>query len=287
VWKANDHSIALDNQGIGGLPLKVFISCDIEGISGIVHGSSQTSSDGRDYGRARELMTQEVNAVIEGAVRGGATHILVNDSHGSMRNILIEKLHPAATLLTGSPKPLSMMQGISSHFDKAMFVGYHSRMGTPGVLSHTISGGSVANVWINDIIVGETGINAGIAGFYGVPVVLVAGDNVVAEEAKELLPHVKAAVVKEAVSRYSAKCLPPEKVRQLLIESAQEALKIQGKPWLPDSPVTFKIEFKDSGLAEGAARMPYTKLLEPRTVSFTADDYITAFMGLRCMIALS
>lgn len=267
--------------------MKVFISCDIEGISGVVSSADQASSAGKDYDRAREFMTEEVNAVVQGAVEAGADEILVNDSHGSMRNILIEKLHPAATLLTGSPKPLAMMQGISSDFDKAMFVGYHSRMGTPGVLSHTMSGGSVANVWVNDILLGETGINAGIAGYYGVPVVLVSGDNVVAEEAKSLLPHVHTAVVKQAVGRYAAKCLPPAKVKQLLIESAKQALNNPGKPWLLESPVTFKIEFKDSGLAEAAARMPYTRLEEPRTVSFTADDYITAFMGMRCMISLS
>jgi D-amino peptidase len=277
------------NQSIrGGFHLKIFISCDLEGISGVVASQAQTFDEGKDYGQARELMTGEVNAVIEGAVEAGATKILVNDSHGSMRNILIEKIHPAAVLLTGSPKPFSMMQGISDEFDAAIFVGYHSRMGTPGVLSHTISG-CVANIWINDILVGETGMNAGIAGFYGVPVVLVCGDNVVADEAKSLLPHVHTAVVKEAVGRYAAKCLPPAKAKKLLAKSTKEALKSIGeaKLWLPGSPVTFKIEFTDSGLAEAAARMPYTKLEDPRTLSFTADDYMTAFLGLRSMIALS
>ncbi len=117
--------------------LRIFISADIEGISGVVAAQEQTSTDGKDYGRARELMTQEVNAVIEGA-EAGAAEILVNDSHGSMRNILIEKIHPAATLLTGSPKHLSMMQGISREFDAAIFVGYHSRMGTPYTEPHNL-----------------------------------------------------------------------------------------------------------------------------------------------------
>jgi len=268
--------------------LKVFISCDIEGISGIVH-AEQTRPDGKDYTRSRELMTKEVNAVVEGALKAGATDIVVNDSHGSMRNLLLEKIHSAATLITGSPKPLSMMQGISSEFDAAIFVGYHSRMGTHGVLSHTISGAAVANVWVNEILVGETGINAGIAGFYGVPVVLVCGDDVVSQEAKSLLPHILTATVKYAVNRHSARCLPPEKVRQLLIEKTQDALSQldAAKPWVVETPVTFKVEFKDAGLAENAARMPYVKVIDPRTVSFTADDYITAFMGLRSMIALS
>lgn len=269
--------------------MKVFISCDIEGVSGVVSAAPQTSPEGKDYGRARELMTEEVNAAIAGAVKAGATEIVVNDSHGPMTNILVEKIDPAATLITGAPKPLSMMQGIGPDFDAVVFVGYHSKMGAPGVLSHTISGGSVADVWVNGIPVGETGINAGLAGFYGVPVVLVTGDDAVAAEAKALLPHVHTATVKWAVNRQAARCLAPVAARQLIAEATEKALKdlSSAKPWLPAAPVTFTIEFKDAGLADNAARMPYTKMLDPRTVCFTADDYLTAFMGLRSMIALS
>lgn len=269
--------------------MKVFISCDIEGISGVVAGRAHTSPEGKDYGRVRELMTAESNAAIAGSVKAGATEVVVNDSHGPMTNILIENMDPAATLVTGTPKPLQMMQGIGPEFQAAVFVGYHSRMGTSGVLSHTISGGSVANVWVNELPVGETGINAGVAGYFGVPVVLVTGDDEVGREAKSLLPHVHVATVKWAVNRQAARCLPPAKARQLIEEETGKALKDldSAKIWLPGSPVTFKIEFKDSGLAENAARMPYAKVLDPRTLSFTADDYLTAFKGLRAMIALS
>ncbi len=269
--------------------MKVFISSDIEGISGVVTSGVHTSPGGKDYGRARTLMTQETNAAVEGAVNAGADQIIVNDSHGPMNNILIEKLNPAANLITGSPKPLSMMQGIGKDCSAAIFVGYHSRMGTPGVLSHTISGGSVANVWINDILVGETGINAGLAGYFGVPVVLVCGDNVLSDEVKELLPHTKTAVVKTAVTRQSALCLPPEKAQDLIRQKTEKALKSldSAKVWLPKSPITFKIEFKDSGQAENASHLPYSEMIDPKTLAFTADDYLTAFMGLRSMIALS
>lgn len=269
--------------------MKVFISCDIEGVSGVVSAAPQTSPEGKDYGRARELMTEEVNAAIGGAARAGATEIVVNDSHGPMTNILIEKIDPRATLITGAPKPLSMMQGIGDDFSAALFVGYHSKMGTPGVLSHTISGGSVADVWVNDIPVGETGINAGLAGFYGVPVVLVTGDDEVGREAKALLPHVHLATVKCAVNRNAARCLAPVAARQLIADETEKALRDlpSAKVWLPRGPITFKIAFKDAGLADGAARMPYTKWVDGRTLSFTAEDYHTAFMGLRSMIALS
>jgi D-amino peptidase len=269
--------------------VKVYISCDIEGISGVVSAAPQTSSDGKDYGRARDLMTAEVNAAIAGAVKAGATEIVVNDSHGPMTNILIEKIDPAATLVTGAPKALSMMQGIGPEFQAVLLVGYHSRMGTVGVLSHTISGGAVANVWVNDIPVGETGINAGLAGYFGVPVVMVTGDDEVAKEAKALLPHIHTATVKWAVNRQAARCLAPVKARQVIEEETQKALGDldSAKIWLPGSPVTFKIEFKDSGLADNAARLPFSKVLDPRTLSYTADNYLTAFKGLRAMIALS
>lgn len=268
--------------------MKIFISCDLEGVSGVV-SREFTTPDGKQYARARELMTSEVNAVVEGALEAGATEVVVNDSHGSMTNLLIEKIHPGATLITGAPKPLSMMQGIDSTFDAAIFVGYHARMGTHGVLSHTISGAVVANVWVNDILVGETGINAGLAGYFGVPVVLVTGDNVVADEAKSLLPWVHTAVVKHAVNRNSAQCLPPQKVKEILREATISALKDRSnaRAWLPSSPVTFKLEFKDSGLQANAARMPFTREIDPRTLAFTANDYLTAFMGLRSMIGLA
>ena len=269
--------------------MKVFISCDIEGISGVVKSGVHTSSDGMDYERARTLMTGEANAAIEGALNAGATEVIVNDSHGPMTNLLIEKINPAATLITGAPKPLSMMQGIGKDCAAAIFVGYHARMGTPGVLSHTISGASVANVWVNDIIVGETGINAALAGYFGVPVVLVCGDDIVSREAKELLPHVRTAAVKTAITRQSALCLPPERAQALIRQETEQALASldSARPWLPGSPVTFKIEFKDSGLAENAARMPYSKLVDAKTVAFSADNYLTAFQGLQAMIALA
>jgi D-amino peptidase len=273
----------------GRMWVKVFISCDIEGVSGVVEASRQTSPEGRDYGRARELMTGEANAAIAGAVRAGASEIVVNDSHGPMTNILIEKLDPAATLITGAPKPLSMMQGIGRDCQAAIFVGYHAKMGEVGVLSHTISGGSVANVWVNDIPVGETGINAGLAGYFGVPVVLVCGDDVVGKEAQSLLPNVRTATVKWAVTRTSARCLAPEKAREVIENAAFEALSNlkSARVWLPESPVTFKIEFKDAGQAGNAARLPYSNVIDGRTLSFTADDYLTAFKGLRAMIGLA
>ncbi len=269
--------------------MKVYISADIEGVSGVVTMDSQIMPTGSDYSRARTLMTAEVNAAIRGALKAGAKEVVVNDSHGTMDNILIEKLNPAAQLISGRPKPLLMMEGIDETFQAAFFVGYHSRMGSPGVLSHTISSRSVANVWINGAVVGETAINAGIAGVFGVPVVLVCGDDVLEQEAKQVLPHARTAVVKMAITRQSALCLPPERACSLIENAAEEALSslAEAKPWLPDAPVTIDVEFKDSGMAENASGLPYSQLTGPRVVSFKADDYLMAFKGLVAMIALA
>ena len=185
--------------------LKVFISADMEGIAGVVN-SDQTSSSGNDYNLARRWMTEEVNAAIRGALEAGATEIVVNDSHGSMRNIIVSELSPAARLITGSPKPLSMMQGIDDSFDAVIFIGYHAHAGTKdGVLDHTYSGSRIASIRVNGMELGETGLNALIAGWYGVPVVLVAGDSTVCSQAQEKLgKELEVAPVKEAVGRYSA-----------------------------------------------------------------------------------
>jgi len=147
----------------------------------------------------------------------------------------------------------------------------------------------VSNIWVNDILVGETGINAGLAGYFGVPVVLVCGDDVVCREARELLPHVRTASVKTAIARQSALCLPPDAAKALIRKEAEKALLSldSARPWLPDSPVTFKVEFKDSGMAENAALMPYSKRVDEKTVAFSADDYLTAFKGLLAMITLA
>ena len=146
--------------------------------------------DSRDYDRARSLMTGELNAAVEGALNAGAKEIIVNDSHGPMINLLIEKINPAAKLITGSPKPLSMMQGIDRDFAAAIFVGYHARMGAPGVLSHTYSGARVANIWVNDIPgrPAHAGLN-----IFGVLVVLVCGDDVVCREPESSF-HVRTAL---------------------------------------------------------------------------------------------
>jgi len=234
-------------------------------------------------------MTKQVNAAVAGAVQGGADMILVNDSHGTMRNIILEDLHPAAHLVTGAPKPLSMMQGVADGFDGAFLVGYHSRAGTPGVLNHTYSSRTVAELRINGTVAGETLMNAYIAGCYGVPVLLVTGDTEATNEASDALPGVKTVAVKEPVGRYAAKCLPFDEANARIREAAAEAVALIGKarPLLPPTPARFELRLMNTAMAEYVGLMPGAERVDTLTVAYSDDDYIKAFKAARVMITLA
>lgn len=282
VWTAD--------QSHGQQNLKVYISVDMEGIAGVVN-SEQTSSSGSDYGIARRWMTEEVNAAIRGAVEAGATEIVVNDSHGSMRNVIISELNPAAYLITGSPKPLSMMQGIDETFDAVILIGYHARAGSiDGVLDHTYSGGAVYSIKVNGMELSEAEQNALIAGCFDVPVVLVTGDQTVCEQAKKSLGEgIETAAVKEGIGRYAAKSLTPEKARELIQEKTKIALenRIKVKPLKLKPPYRFELNFLRSSMADAAVLIPQVKRTGPRSVMYETDDYIEGYKLFRALIALA
>jgi len=266
--------------------MKVYISCDMEGISGVVAGK-QTGANGEEYQRAQKLMTGEVNAAIEGALAGGASEVLVNDSHGSMRNILIEELNPAAQLISGSPKPLSMMQGIDGSFDAAFFIGYHAQAGTAhSVLDHTYSG-IVYQVSLNGHPLGETGLNAALAGYFGVPVVLVTGDKLLVEEATALLGTVEGVAVKESCGRYAARCLVPEAAHDLIREAAQSALSRESKPFVVEPPITLAVDFTSSAHLDMAELIPGSRRSSGRHIEYTHDDLLTVYKVWRAMLKLA
>lgn len=269
--------------------MKVFISADMEGVAGVVHGE-HTRRDGKEHERARKLMAYEVNAAVEGVFEAGKATVVVNDSHGTMRNIIPEELHEEAELIIGTPKPLSMMQGIDSSFDAAFFIGYHARRGSyTGVLEHTYSGRVVSDVLINGKSLGETGINAALAGHFDVPVVLVTGDRVVVEEARSLLGIVETVAVKEGVGRFAARCLSPAKARALIKEGATRAVRriSDFKPFRIDPPIRLEVAFVHTGMTEMAELLPGAKRINGRTVSFVSDDYVEVFKALRAMITLA
>lgn len=267
--------------------MRVFISVDMEGISGVV-AWPQTEPGKFDYDRMRKLMTEEANAAIEGAFEAGATEVLVNDSHDGMRNLLLEDLHPEAKLITGDRKPMSMMEGVGPGFDAVFLIGYHSQASSTGVLNHTYTT-RVVHYWVNGKVMGETGMNALIAGFHGVPVVLVSGDSIVAAEARELLGSVETVAVKEPHSQFSAACLHPTKARALIKEAAVKALSNleNYRPLTPPTPSTVRLQFNASGHADAAAIMPGAVRVDPLTVEFTAPDYLVAYRGARTMMHLS
>jgi D-amino peptidase len=270
--------------------LKVYISVDMEGIAGVVNGE-QTSSSGKDYGIARSWMTAEVNAAIRGALQAGATEIVVNDSHGSMRNVIISELYPKAQLITGSPKPLSMMQGIDETFDAVFLIGYHARAGSKnGVLDHTYSGGSVYSIKVNDMELGESEQNALTAGCFDVPIVLVTGDQTVCSQVKKSLgEEVETAVVKEGIGRYAAKSLTPKAAQDLIMRKAKRALQNRKKvkPLKLQPPYRFELTYLRSAQADGAELIPQVTRTGPRTVIYETDDYIQGYKLFRALVALS
>jgi len=253
--------------------LKVFISADLEGVGGYVRW------DATDRERERELITGEANAAIAGAFEGGATEVLVTEAHGNMRNIIPEKIDSRATFLSGIPKPLNHMAGIDSTFKAAMFVGYHSKAGTRnGVMSHTYSS-IIFSLRFNGVEVGEIGTDAAIAGFFGVPVLMVSGDRAACDEARELLGDVETVAVKEGISRYAARCVPVEEARRLIREGAKRASENFKDvfPFAFKSPVQCEIIFTDPSCADTLGHLPFLERPDGRTVAFTADDFVQAF----------
>lgn len=270
--------------------LKIFISADMEGISGVVH-SDQVSLEGLDYNIARKWMAEDVNSAVEGALEERATEIIVNDSHGWMRNILPNDLHPKAFLISGSPKPLSMMQGIDETFSACIFIGYHSKAGTSSsILDHTYSGASIYSIKINDLEMPELGINALVAGYFNVPVIFVSGDSEVCKQAKSILgDKVVTVAVKDSFGRTSAKLLPMNEARKKIKEGVKEALKNVSsiKPFKLNPPFNFEIEFLYSSQAEMAELIPAVKRVSGRAISFTTKDFIEGFKLMRALIALA
>ena len=269
---------------------KVLVSVDMEGIWGVVNGD-QVSSDGRDYGAARKWMAEDVNAVVAGLFEAGATEVVVNDSHGGMRNILASDLDAGATLISGTPKPLSMMEGLDRDCEAVVFVGYHARAGSaPAVLDHTISGATIYAIRVNGREMPELGLNGALAGALGVPVVMLSGDEETCAQAKAILGDGPVTVaVKSAVGRTAARLLPRAEALKLLKRGAKEAFlkRKQVQPFKLSPPFSFELEFHNSSQAEAPLLVRGVKRTAPRAVGFSADDYGEGFKLMRALIALA
>jgi D-amino peptidase len=256
--------------------MKAFISVDLEGVAGIVQW------DPADRQMEREFITAEANAAIAGAYDGGATHVLVTEAHGNMRNILPDDIDARASFLSGQPKPRNHMAGIDSTYGAALFIGYHPKAGTlGGIMAHTYTG-SIFSLKFNGLEVGEIGADAAIAGHYGVPVVMVTGDRAACLEAKGLLGDIETVAVKEGIGRSSGMCIQPSRARKLIREAAGRAVRasIGGsaiRPFTIEPPIRTEVMFTDPSYADGVASIPTVERVDGRTIAFESVDIAQAF----------
>ncbi len=262
---------------------KVYISVDMEGISG-VNGDDQTSAGQAEYGRARKLMVEDANAAIRGAFAGGATDVLVNDSHGGQRNLLPEDLDPRARLISHSFKRHGMMEGLDESFDSVLFIGYHAKASAPrGLFAHTGSG-VVRDLQINGTSVGEGGMNAALAAWYGVAVALVTGDDVAVDEGKARVPAVKGGVVKRAINTRAVELVPLAQARRQIEAGAKEAVAAAKKPApMRAGPFTVTMQFRDVTIPEVMSAFREMERPAPDTLRFQRDALPEAYRLIRVL----
>jgi len=261
--------------------VKVYISVDMEGVAGVNHPAPTARADSR-YPDAVALMVGEANAAIRGAFDGGATEVLVNDSHGAMFNLRPAELDRRARVLQGQ-KAWSMVEGAGPDrgFGVALFVGYHARAGHPrGTIAHTYSG-RPTSTRLNGRLVGETGINAAVLGAWGVPVGLVTGDDALAEEVAEWLPWAERVVVKSAVGGSSAASLHPAAAEELIEAGAKAALADLSvvKPYDPGRPCELAIEFTTPDRLQEYRNRKSVEVTGPCSLVVRGDDWWSAWSG--------
>ncbi|MFB6300792.1 MAG: M55 family metallopeptidase [Halobacteriales archaeon] len=261
--------------------MRVFISADMEGISGIATPADVVTGESA-YEKGQDLLHGDVNAAVAGAIAGGATEILVNDSHSSMTNLDRDDLHESARLIRGNTKPRSMMQGLQADHDIAMFMGYHAKAGTAGaVLNHTFIGHELLDIRINGDSAGELGWNARLANILGVPVGLVTGDDKTATEATHELGDVETVTVKDGIDRFTADCKPPAETTAAIHDAAEHAVERVASEGFDQpsvtEPVTIEADWSATNHAHRAGQLPSIDRPEDRTTQFTADDYPTAY----------
>ncbi|MBV9823532.1 MAG: M55 family metallopeptidase [Actinobacteria bacterium] len=275
--------------------MKIFISSDMEGTAGVVHWE-QCRPGQQDYEHYRNLLQDEVNAAIDGANRAGGPHeFLVNDSHGQMANLFPERLNGEAAYLSGRHKPLYMMQGLDDTFDAIFFLSYHgSASGGPATLSHTYNPAAVAEVRLNGVLAGESGINSLVALGHGVPVVLVTGDQTTASELRPYWPDAQAAVVKQSVSRFAAQSLHPARATRLIGEAARAAVEaLQASRFRPpariDLPATLTVRLRNPDLAEMACWLERVEPDpdDPTVVHLVDDDPIRLYRRFVTLVLLT
>lgn len=271
---------------IGAQPAKrVYISVDMEGISG-VSGSDQTSAGQPEYARSRKLMAEDTNAAIRGAFAGGATDVVVNDSHGGQRNLLPEDLDPRARLISHSFKRHGMMEGLDETFHAVIFVGYHAKAQAPrGLFAHTGSG-VVRDLRINGESVGEGGLNALMADWFGVPVVLVTGDDAAVAEVKGRVPSIRGVEVKRAINVNAVELKPLRQARQEIEDAAREAVGgVKAGAGTSKRAAQYRVELQYNNFTYPEIATAFTEidLVSPNTVGFTRKTMPETYRLIRVL----
>lgn len=272
--------------------MKVYISADIEGVTGLVSWSQCGRPDGAhfDFDFARRMMAHDVNHAIRGARFAGATQFVVKDSHGNSKNLLGDLLEPEVQLVSGHGSGThGMMQGIDDTFACAMLVGYHARAGTlGGVMEHTITGG-VHRLWVNGEECGEIGLSAGVAGMFGVPVVMVSSDAAGCGEAEALIPNLYTAATKEGFGRYMGQCRHPQETGRLIEQAAIDAIgnRTLVQPVIFAEPTTVRVEFNRAEEADMCAKLITVRRVDGYTVEGEYPTYEEAHRVVWNLVALS
>ena len=266
--------------------LKIYISADMEGVVGAVT-SEQLGPDGFEYQRFREFMTAEVNAAIDAARAAGATGFVISDSHGNGQNLLIEKLPDDVKIVRSWPRELGMMEGIDKTFDGVIFIGYHaSTTNTQGVRAHTMSSANVTALRLNGISMSEGSMNAAIAGHFGVPVIMVSGDDVAVAENQAVIGDIEGAVVKWAKGFHSALTLTPDAAYEVIGATTRSAIDQidRFKPYVLKTPIELELQLKHYQPVELLAYLPNVEKIDSHTIKFVGKDMIEISKFLRVVL---
>ena len=263
--------------------MNIVISADMEGVSGVT-SPADVNPGSAGWSHFRKIMTEEVNAAVDGFFEAGARNVVVNDSHANMQNLVIDLLDPRATLISGRYKKHCMAEGVTKDTDGLAFIGYHTAAGQQGIMSHTYSGDIYSAVWLNEQICSEGYLNALYAAELGVPVVLISGDDLTIEDAKRYAPDAGYAVVKRCIDRFTAEVIAPVKTYEIIRNAARDGLKRIRKPDLDKGPFTIRIEFASANQVIAATHIPGVRQTGTREATYTFD---TMEETLRCFEAVT
>lgn len=267
---------------------KLYFSVDMEGVGGIV-SRAQISETQFEYAKGRKLVTDEVNAAIEGCLEAGAGEIVVADSHGNTQNIIPDELNESALLIRSFPRALLQMEGIDNTFDGAIFLGYHPMEGTPNAnLSHTITG-SIEELKLNGMPVSEAIFNAAVAGRFNVPLIMIAGDQNVVKEAVQTFGSLETVQTKESLGWLSAKARNPKMIcRELKEKSRKAVLRIKEfKPYIIHPPIRVELSFKNIIDAEAISYLPWVKRTAGKTIAFETPDILDVAHFLTALLSIN